>query len=278
MVRSLGILDGTSVADIDSELRAELQLPVSGLLDFRYPDLFPTLSFPGSSRLHSPDVDMGSEGSPASHNLLEPEEERSWLYYLAEISLRKIMNRILEIIYSKGEEAWMTNIQRTISHHGALHEELLSWRNHLPEQLQFSDDGMPPNELAFFLQTRYLGCLLWMHTPFLYYFSTRSDESDSCLARVAPLAQKCVDVCTALIPNIASHHRHGGIWALLRRSFGCSVLLVVAAKTNRPDLLCAPQDWEELLRLSVRTIHTWGKEAKAADLEWMGNLLLEIAS
>lgn len=136
---------------------------------------------------------------------------------------------------------------------------------------------MPSNEFAFFLQTRYLGCLQWIHTPFLYYISTRADEVDPYLQKVAPLAQTCVDVSATLIGKIACHHRHGGIWALLRRSFGCAMLLVVTAKMNRPDLVHLPEEWEELLRLSISTIQVWGRDAGAGDLEWMQNFLAQFS-
>ena len=120
-----------------SELRAELQLPASGLLQFKYPDLFPSLSFPPTSdSLDFADGFAGSAGqSPANqigdtsvaYGYLQPEEERSWLYYLAEISLRKLMNRILEGLYSDGEGYWLTNVTSLLSQHAVFYEELTLW-------------------------------------------------------------------------------------------------------------------------------------------------------
>lgn len=123
-----------SCVKAECELRADLQLPASGLLRFKYPDLFPFLSFPSASDATGSPEDgrtMETE-SPASvlpspGGSLQPEEERSWLYYLAEISLRKIMNRILEGLYSRGEQYWRDDIRRVIVQHLAFSEELAMW-------------------------------------------------------------------------------------------------------------------------------------------------------
>lgn len=80
--------------------------------------------FAGSAG-QSPEFQMGRGSS--SEGVLDHEEERSWLYYLAEISLRKIMNRILQDIYSKGEQYWATDIARVISQHASYSEELAVW-------------------------------------------------------------------------------------------------------------------------------------------------------
>ena len=151
-----------------SELRAELQLPASGLLNFKYPDLFPALSFPpglentgggggGNGASPAPGASIGG-GDMATHQylterelwagLMDPspsataslpgtgddgyaqiEEERSWLYYLAEISLRNIMNRVLVDLYGDagGEAAWLADVPGLVKRHLAYSEELELW-------------------------------------------------------------------------------------------------------------------------------------------------------
>ncbi|KAH8881162.1 hypothetical protein GQ53DRAFT_754622 [Thozetella sp. PMI_491] len=276
-----------SCVKAECELRAELQLPASGLLKFKYPDLFPSLSLPVPSSDeaaesaqcfigsigHSPVSHTGSSTGSVSNSRLEPEEERSWLLYLAEISLRKIMNRILEHVYSMGEQYWATNIGRVLFQHQVLYDELCMWRSHLPEQLQFPDHDMPANELAFLLQTRYLCSLQWIYMPFLYYISIRATDSDLYLPKVAPLAQACVDSSANLIPIIARHHRHGGVWGLLRKSFSCAITLVVARKVEMLGLLTLPANWEELVQLSTETIQKWGAEATVGGLMQMVDTL-----
>lgn len=164
-------------------------------------------------------------------------------------------------------------------------------RAHLPHQIKFSDAEMPDNELAFFLKTRYLGCLEWISRPFLFYSITvaifRPDptvDSSSAvqLQVVTLLAQQCVDVCEQLIAIVSRHHRHGGIWALLRRSFGAALLLLAAAvsvtgveRRESPGLvtisLQPSDDWQGSVGLAIATIRKW--ENGVADLCWMRQVL-----
>lgn len=111
-----------------SELRAEIQFPSSGLLNFKYPENFLALSMPvppprGSLALSD------SQGDEFSTDLfrLNAEEEESWLYYLAEISLRRIANRILEHIYASGELSWNAPYSHLLEHFASSQEELLLW-------------------------------------------------------------------------------------------------------------------------------------------------------
>lgn len=173
----------------------------------------------------------------------------------------------------------------------------ISRRAHLPHQIQFSDTEMPTNELAFFLKTRYLGCLEWITRPFLFYSTTAVAfppglASDQCPAMqlqvVTLLAQQCVDVCGSLIAIISHHHRHGGIWALLRKSFSAALLLIAAAVSSAaaqrrsPELATTnarpPGDWKDSVVLAIATIRRW--ESGVSDLSWMRQTLerlLEVA-
>ncbi|KAL7625818.1 hypothetical protein AAE478_005041 [Parahypoxylon ruwenzoriense] len=118
------------------ELRAELQLPASGLLQFKYPGLFPALSFPPELQNSSPAVqterelyaglmDRSHTSNPEKYSILE--EERSWLYYLAEISLRGIMNRLLADYYGEGETAWINDISSLRKRYKDYHMEINLW-------------------------------------------------------------------------------------------------------------------------------------------------------
>lgn len=55
------------------------------------------------------------------------EEERSWFYYLAEISFRRIMNRSYVVMGGKQDSDWINNIQHFISHHKTLEEQIDFW-------------------------------------------------------------------------------------------------------------------------------------------------------
>ena len=101
-----------------SELGCEIPLPPSGITQFDYPDMLPSppteLATPTAATL---DLDSN----------IEPEEERSWFYYLAEISYRRMMNRIMAVMSRGGEQGWIENIGETIRQCESLNEQIDVW-------------------------------------------------------------------------------------------------------------------------------------------------------
>lgn len=271
----------------ESELRAELQLPTSGL-QFKYPDLFPYLSLPDGSeqRLEVPPTqfEMAYESpcgpathpSPLSTTSLEPEEQRSWLLYLAEISLRKIMNSTLEMLYANGQQFWVANSYQVLHRGSVLKEELLGWRAHLPDALKFSDQEVPDTEYSLFLKTRYLTCWEWIHRPFLYLMLHQQDilPGDQEARVFLPLAKECLHTCAELITLVTKHHRHGGVWGLLRKCFGSALMLIAAAHSEALELQA--QKVHALVQLTRDTIVRWNIDSK--DLVAMAQSLTKVAA
>lgn len=265
----------------ECELRAELQLPTSGLLDFKYPDLFPYLSLPTSSEhnIDTPAIqgELVYDTPSTVSTSLDLDEERSWLHYLAEISLRKLMNRILEALYANGEHSWQTHIHQILSQYAILKEDLLGWRTHLPETLRFSDEEVPDNELALFLKTRYLGCWEWIHRPFLYYMLHQPSAATPVAAvaaahTFAPLARECLQTCSELILLTARHHRHGGVWALVRKSFGAAVMILAASKVDTLEVQVG--DIPMLADTTMQMIRQWNNDS--TDLTWMEQTFAQV--
>lgn len=145
-------------------------------------------------------------------------------------------------------------------------------RTNLPPSLRFFDAEHPRNEFCFFLKTRYLNCLEWIHRPFLYYICHQPDDAHA--SHLVPLAQHCVNICTAIIPLISKHHRHGGIWGLMRRSFGCALLLVAANEKRALLGGDLPNSWRDMVRLSIETIDKW--QSGTSDLHRMAQSLKDI--
>lgn len=94
-----------------SEIRVELSLPESTLAALQYPDLFPsppveeTVSSPSPSTVafdpsYSDFASPSSGGSQKRHTeSINESQQHSWYYYLTEIALRRIGNRILNALY-----------------------------------------------------------------------------------------------------------------------------------------------------------------------------------
>lgn len=56
-----------------------------------------------------------------------PEEEKSWFYYLAEISYRRMINRILAVMARDGERGWIDNIGDIIKQCKDFGEQIDIW-------------------------------------------------------------------------------------------------------------------------------------------------------
>lgn len=200
------------------------------------------------------------------------------------------MNRVLKGLYDGGPESWRI-AGSTLSHTQALYiEELTQWHATLPPQLAFVDFlplrdereflCRPSNELSLFLQTRYVGVLEWIYRPSLYIILDGCDVTKYG-SELALMALKAVDCGVALILLVATHHRHGGIWGLVRRSFGAALLLIAVAVHNHrlsrqkePNAvhLDISSDWVQIVELSMMTIRRWGG-SDAPDLVRMVNIL-----
>ncbi|CAK7202807.1 hypothetical protein SEUCBS139899_005534 [Sporothrix eucalyptigena] len=91
----------------ECEMRSEINLPDSLLADCEYPDMHP--SPPDAP---SPVPGDTTDGNiPASWNRSRPawlrrRHEQSWFYYLTDITLRRIINRILNIMYVGDHATW----------------------------------------------------------------------------------------------------------------------------------------------------------------------------
>lgn len=93
----------------ECELRAEIELPNSSLADFHYPDMYPSPPDVPSEVSHGEATfqsglqrSSGGRRSLGSHR----QHEQSWFYYLTEITLRRIVNRVLNVLYSDDHPSW----------------------------------------------------------------------------------------------------------------------------------------------------------------------------
>ncbi len=84
----------------------ELRFPASGLTTLNYTQAFPSPpGAPGNQHRswhHSEDVQAES----VSAGGLEPELERSWYYYLADIAVRRILQRVFDVFYRSSHHTW----------------------------------------------------------------------------------------------------------------------------------------------------------------------------
>ncbi|KAK1700843.1 hypothetical protein BDP55DRAFT_625113 [Colletotrichum godetiae] len=102
----------------ENEILPTLGLQPSGLEDFTYPDSFPAPpSALSTTRTITTTTSVNETSASSSEYTWSPtpdphqrlEEERSWLYYLAEISLRRTIKNTMSVLYRKGEAYWLRN-------------------------------------------------------------------------------------------------------------------------------------------------------------------------
>ncbi|RSL75042.1 hypothetical protein CEP51_011238 [Fusarium floridanum] len=260
----------------ESEFHLGIGLPSSGLEELSYPDAFPAppemvggdgLELAGDSYDDGP-----SPGLDAQPRVLQ--QQRSWSYYLAEISLRRTIDDNARLVYAKGPEYWMRHPAQVVQQCRDSEMQISVWHHHLPPLIQF-DQGQPPkNEFSDGLQMRFLEWREMVLRPVLYlvlHHHLQSQQPQQALpADALPLAAKAVEVCAATIVHNVSEQRHGGTWFVVRRPFSCACLIIAVALHPASGLL-PPPNWRSLVKVSIQALRSWGCEAP--DLDRMAGVL-----
>lgn len=108
----------------------EIDLPSSGLAKVNYPDVFPT---PPAGSPEPPDhssipTDRAPDRISFSAQGLEPDQQQIWKYYLSEIAVRKIGNRLMNCFYKDDESVWLSMpLERMIRVADELDLQLTQW-------------------------------------------------------------------------------------------------------------------------------------------------------
>ena len=242
------------------------------MTDLDYPDLFPTP--PTSFATDAPEATgSGTPGTDAVATYVD--ENRSWLFYLAEISLRRTIDDVQWLFYHGGEDYWVNNVHLLVRQHAEADKQITLWYSHLPPSIRFEPPKPPENEFAFYMQYRFLEWRESTLRPLLYVFLHYRPLGGAPLPReVMQGGREAVSVIAELITLSTQHHRHGGIWFVARRAFGCALLLL--AVVLRYGEAEAPPAWPDLIALALQTLERWASEA--ADVAIMRNVLERVYS
>lgn len=195
----------------ECEFRVELPFPQSELSLGEYPNLFPSPPSPKSTDNSGTAASLPIYGNTFGNNGIafgsldsfhpywntidERElrrhaqqlynEEESWYYYLTEIALRRIGNRIINSFFCQDRSAWL-NIKPFLRIAQEFEVQVSSWSAHLPPAMQQfettsairaphlnSQSGSAGNhvsrELSWAVDNRLLEMQTWLYQPFLYY-------------------------------------------------------------------------------------------------------------
>ena len=198
----------------ESEFRVELPLPQSEISNYQHPQMFPSPPSPAGgeedqaqdqehlNRVMSHDSTLGSMPPLVkSHSQTTEEldlrehakklcnEEESWYYYLTEIALRRIGNRIINTFFNENHDVWL-DIRPLLGIALEFDTQVSAWSAHLPAAMQHWEtnytirapgqsslrDGSGNHvsrELSWATDNRLLEMRSWLFQPFLYYFIHR---------------------------------------------------------------------------------------------------------
>lgn len=155
---------------------------------------------------------------------------------------------------------------------------------HPSHRYEMSLNGLPSptpenQDLEFFLRGRLRICLEKIYRPVIYlavhYQSLPSyiQHNAELTREVFQQAQKAIDNCAELIPNLWYHFRHEWIWNSMRCTFGAAIQIIAAVLsqvhgTGRSGewVLCPPRNWPALIRLSIKTLRLWSRESIDLDI------------
>ncbi|XDG09304.1 hypothetical protein ABKA04_008919 [Annulohypoxylon sp. FPYF3050] len=165
----------------ESDLLAELDLPHSGVVQFEE-----GVGLPGGFQ--------GEESEAVGRDDL-------W-YFLAEIALRRLLNRVSQLIYSKDSMASTTSLEPVVAE---LDFQLTQWYESLPLALQFPFTRTTlPDPVQTVLRLRFFACRTIIYRP--YILAVLDNEQAVLDPSVRESCHKCLEASIRQLEHISAHH------------------------------------------------------------------------
>ncbi|KFY90218.1 hypothetical protein V500_05231 [Pseudogymnoascus sp. VKM F-4518 (FW-2643)] len=240
----------------ECEIRVELPLPQSGIASIEYPHLFP--SPPSHSRSEMLSADRGLMHDTDK----DLNEEKSWYYYLTEVALRRISNRILSTFYRQDHRNW-NNILPLIPIAKEFESQILVWSDNLPPAMQYdvnlTEEG-PSRELSWATGNRLLEMRSWLYQPFLYH-AIHADTQTSHVREnpvLQSLVEAAMDCHLETVQKRSFRHRHHGIWFDIRAVVSAAFSVIAAAKSGK---VTVREEWADHITHIIATLAFWESES-----------------
>ncbi|KAL2023394.1 hypothetical protein VTK56DRAFT_2751 [Thermocarpiscus australiensis] len=165
----------------ESDLLAELDLPHSGVVAFE----------------ENVGLPCGFEGDEQ-----EAVGRDDLWYFLAEIALRRLLNRVSQLIYSKDSMASTTSLEPVVAE---LDFQLTQWYESLPLPLQFPfTRTMLPDPVQTVLRLRFFACRTIIYRP--YILAVLDNEQAVLDPSVRDACTKCLEASIRQLEHITAHH------------------------------------------------------------------------
>ncbi|KAH6985338.1 hypothetical protein EDB80DRAFT_732121 [Ilyonectria destructans] len=249
------------------ELLLDIHLPQSCLADLQGIDLFPSPLDPHFASAELPESPLfasssGDSTTPANSrivNELRHSQEQSWYYYITEITLRRIHNRTLNLLYRDGHAGWnektIGSLPSTVTH---LEEQIHEWSQNFLPIVNIDADTQPEEEVPFMMWGRFFEFKCLIYRPFLFYATHYSPDAPH-QAVIAPLVEKALSLNIRGIQGGPHVYRHYGTWFHIR---GCvtAALCVLAAVKSGNVAMVAEMDWRDMIRHLIDRLQYWKDE------------------
>jgi hypothetical protein len=218
----------------ESDLLAELDLPHSGIVNFEE-----IVDLPGGFEEEDDDEDEGmnddNEEKDRQHSSRLPEEytgrDELW-YFLAEIALRRLLNRVSHLIYQKDSTHTLSSLGPIVSE---LDFQLSQWYESLPQPVQFPLTTPPlSNSVQTVLRLRYNACRTIIYRP--YILAVFENEQAGADPGVRECCRRCLDATLRQLDHVTSH-REGHLPYLWQGALSMvSQTLLIMGATMSPTL------------------------------------------
>lgn len=163
----------------ESDLLAEMDLPHSGVVQ-----LEEHVGLPGGFQ--------GEESEAVGRDDL-------W-YFLAEIALRRLLNRVSQLIYSKDSMASTTSLEPVVAE---LDFQLTQWYDSLPSALQFPfTRSTLPDPVQTVLRLRFFACRTIIYRP--YILAVLDNEQAVLDPSVRESCHKCLEASIRQLEHIGA--------------------------------------------------------------------------
>ena len=164
-------------------------------------DYLAELSFLPQSGIGPIESSIPLPGPYNTHSTAQQEEQSS-LYFLACISMRRLLNRVHHVLYARESGLSLDNA-RFPSVVLELDHQLEEWRECLPAAFNFSVDIKETvTEHGGFLRQRYLTCRSVIYRPYLSWVLTNYTDTLAISENVLHRCKSCLDACLLHILNL----------------------------------------------------------------------------
>lgn len=163
----------------ESDLLAELDLPHSGIVQF--------------------EENVGLPGGFQQEDEEGVGRDELW-YFLAEIALRRLLNRVSQLIYSKDSMSSTQSLEPVVAE---LDFQLAQWYESLPLPLQFPySRSLLQDPVQTVLRLRYFACRTIIYRP--YILAVLDNEQAAMDPSVRENCRKCLEASIRQLENITA--------------------------------------------------------------------------